>query len=90
MKTQEFINKVFELDIFPYYVYFVIDKEDLTLNEPTACFDCDSGIYLEISMKQRNNSSVYTDKFDKDVPEEKIQKLCELVKQYARTPIKAR
>lgn len=90
MKTQEFINKVFELDIFPYYVYFVIDKEDLTLNESTACFDCDSGIYLEISMKQRNNSSVYTDKFDKDVPKEKIKELCNLVKQYARTPIKAR
>ena len=42
MKTQEFINKVFELDIFPYYVYFVIDKEDrskrLVKNEKTNRF----------------------------------------------------
>lgn len=88
MKTQEFINKVFELDIFPYYVYFVIDKEDLTLNEPTACFDCDSGIYLEISMKQRNSSSVYTDKFN--ASEEELKELCDLTKQYADTPIEER
>lgn len=90
MKTQEFINKVFELDIFPDNAYFSINKKYLALQEPTLCFDCDNGIYLEIGMKQRNNSSVYTDKFDKDVPKEKIKELCDLVKQYARTPIKAR
>ena len=90
MKTQEFINKVSELDIFPDDVYFEIDKKYLTLRESTPCFCCDDGIYVAIFAKRRNASSVRTERFSEDVSKEKIQKLCELTKEYASTSIKER
>ena len=90
MKTQEFINKVFALDIVPEDCYFEITRKYLTLRRPTLCFDCDPNVCLCVNTKQRNSSRIYTDMFNEDVPEEKIQKLCDLVRQYARTPIKAR
>lgn len=88
MKTQEFINKVFALDIVPEDCYFEITRKDLVLYEPTCCTVCDDGMRLFINTKQRNSSSVYTDKFH--ASEEELKELCDLVKQYARTPIKAR
>lgn len=88
MKTQEFINKVFELDIFPDDVYFEITKEDLVLREPICDMESDRSMRLYVNTKQRNSSSVYTDRIY--ASEEKLKELCNLVKQYARTPIKAR
>lgn len=88
MKTQEFINKVFALDIVPDNAYFGIGRRGLALYKQAICFDDD--IYLYVNMEQRNFSRIYTDMFNEDIPEEKIQELCNLVKQYARTPIKAR
>ena len=90
MKTQEFINKVFALDIVPDNAYFEIGRRGLALYKQAIHFDDDDDIYLYVNMKQRNNSSVYTDMFNEDIPKEKIKELCDLVKQYARTPIKAR
>lgn len=87
MKTQEFINKVFELDIFPDNAYFRIGRRGLALYKQAIHFD-DDDIYLYVNMEQRNSSAVYTDEFH--ASEEELKELCNLVKQYARTPIKAR
>lgn len=89
MRTQEFINKVFALDIIPKDCYFEITRENLVLREPTLCFDCEPNVYLYVGTESRNDSKFYTHKLS-SVPEEKIKELCELVRQYAHTPIKAR
>ena len=88
MKTQEFINKVFVSDIVPYNAYFGIGRRGLALYKQAIHFDDDDDIYLYVNMEQRNSSAVYTDEFH--ASEEEPKELCDLVKQYARTPIKAR
>ena len=90
MKTQEFINKVFVLDMVPDNAYFGIGRRGLALYKQAIHFDDDDDIYLYVNMEQRNSSRIYTDMFNEDIPEEKIKELCNLVKQYTRTPIKAR
>lgn len=88
MKTQEFINKVFELDIFPGDVYFAITRRYLILRMPKICFDYDENVYLYVYMKSRNVSTVYTDRLCSSG--EELKELCDLVKQYADTPIEER
>nr|DAW04708.1 MAG TPA: hypothetical protein [Caudoviricetes sp.] len=88
MKTQEFINKVFALDIVPDDAYFGIGRRGLALYKQAIHFDDDDDICLYVNMEQRNSSAVYTDEFH--ASEEELKELCGLVRQYAHTPIKAR
>jgi len=88
MKTQEFINKVFALDIVPEDYYFEVTREFITLYKPVKHPDDWLEACLFVYMKSRNSSAIYTDEFH--ASKEELKELCNLVKQYARTPIKAR